>query len=192
MIKDTRNLLWVVPLALLLAFPLWKPLAVSFLSPERQRGGQTPPSLSGPRVQASSEMEGVQLEQSRKGLREWLLTAARLSNRENNDYMELEEVRALFFNGGGEEEKTRISSRRAQYNAGANRLILEGDVSAKVRQGYEMRTESLEYAESDRKIRTTADVMIRGENIEVTGERLLYDMATGNYSLAGNVVCRLW
>ena len=150
------------------------------------------PSLSGPRAQARSEMAGVQLEQSRSGIREWFLTAAHLSSMENDAYMELEDVQALFFNAAGKEEKTRIRSRRAKYDAEANRLILEGAVSVKDQQGYEMRTESLEYAESDRKIRSTADVLIQGENIEVTGERLLYDMTTGNYSLAGNVVCRLW
>jgi len=55
-----------------------------------------------------------------------------------------------------------------------------------------MRTDSLEYLAAEKKIRTTSPVNILGSNIEVSGNRLLYDTVTGNYRLEGEVVCRVW
>ena len=69
---------------------------------------------------------------------------------------------------------------------------MQGKVVVKNQNGYQMRTESLEYIAVEKKIRTTAAVHVKGNNIEVSGKRLLYDTVTGDFSLTGNVVCRIW
>lgn len=191
MIKDPRNFLWITPLVLLLAYPLWKPLAVDFLNPKQGESVQAP-SLRNPRVLSSSEMDGVQLEQSKNGIREWFLTADRLYSRESDSYMEMEDVHALFFNAAGKDEKTRIQSQKATYNADTRLLTLRGGVVVQNPQGYEMQTDSLEYAGVDKKIKTGSGVLVKGNNIEVSAKSLIYDLPTGNYSLEGNVVCRVW
>ena len=140
----------------------------------------------------STEMEGVHFEQSKDGVREWLLTASRLYSKENDSDMELEDVNALFFGSTGKQEETNIRSQKARYNTYTRQLTLNGNVIVENEQGYEMQTESLEYLAVEKKIRTTSAVKIKGSNIEVSGKRLLYDTVTGNYSLTGNVVCRLW
>jgi len=192
MIKDSRNFLWIVPLVLLLAYPLWKPLAVSFLKPEPGKTMQSSPSLHNPHVLVSAQMDGVQLEQSKNGIREWFLTADHLNSRESDSHMEMEDVNALFFDGEGKNEAAQIRSRRATYNPDTRLLTLLGSVLVQNRQGYEMRTESLEYTGTDRKIKTTSKVHVTGENLEVNAGRLFYDLPTGNYILEGNVVCRMW
>ena len=192
MMKDSRNLLWIVPLAALLTFPLWKPLAADFLSPER-KNTQTPvPSLTNSSVMTSTEMDGVHFEQSKDGVKEWLLTASRLYSKENDSDMELEDVKALFFGSSGKKEETNIRSQKARYNTDTRQLTLRGNVVVENEQGYEMQTESLEYLAVEKKIRTTSAVSIKGSNLEVSGKRLIYDTVTGNYSLTGNVVCRIW
>ncbi len=192
MLKDSRNLLWILPLAALLTLPLWKPFAVDFLSPVRQEMG--PPAESPPNsnIPSSSLMTGVRFEQSRNGAKEWLLTADRLNSLESNTDLRLEDVKALFFGTGGEHEKTRISSRKARYNVDNRQITLQGGVVIRDNKGYEIQTNSLEYHAAEKKIRTTASVTIQGSNIEVSGDRLIYDTETGNFSLAGNVVCRIW
>jgi lipopolysaccharide export system protein LptC len=158
MLKDPRNLLWIVPLVALLTMPLWRSLAADMLSPMRKETGVPAPSLTNTRALSSSEMNGVQFEQSRNGIKEWLLTASRLYSTESDASMQLEDVKALFF----------------------------GD------KGYEMQTDSLEYLAAEKKIRTTSAVTIQGRNIEVRANQLLYDTVTGNYSLEGDVVCKVW
>lgn len=192
MLKDPRNLLWIVPLAALLAMPLWMPLATDFLSPERKAAAPQVPTLTNARTLSSSEMKGVQFEQSKNGAKEWLLTASRLFSTENDADMRLEDVKALFFGAAGESEETRIRSQVARYNGETKQVSLQGKVFIQTDKGYEMQTESLEYLTADKKIRTTSAVNIKGNNIEVSGNRLLYDTVTGNYSLSGNVVCRIW
>ncbi len=190
--KDPRNLLWIIPLALLLTLPLWKPLAVDYLSPGQNRAVSAVPSLPNPGVLTSTEMDGVQFEQSKDGVREWSLTASRLYSQENDSDMELEDVEAFFYGTSGKEEETNVNSRKARYNSSTRQLILQGNVIVQNQQGYEMLTESLEYVPAEKKIRTTAPVHIKGNNIEVKGKKLLYDTVTGNYILAGDVVCRIW
>jgi LPS export ABC transporter protein LptC len=189
MLKDPRNLLWIVPLAALLTMPLWKPMASRILSPVRKESGvPAPPSLTSKRALSTSEMNGVQFEQSKNGTREWYLTASRLYSTEKDSDMKLEDVKALF----GENEETSIRSQKARYNADSKQITLQGKVVIQNDKGYVMQTDSLEYITAEKKVRTTSSVNIQGSNIEVRGNQLLYDTETGNYSLEGNVVCKVW
>ncbi len=192
MMKDPRNLLWILPLAALLTFPLWKPFAADFLSPERKNSPPSVPTLTNSRILTSTEMEGVHFEQSQNGVKEWFLTASRLYSIENDSAMTLEDVSARFFGSAASNKETDIRSQKARYNTETKQLSLLGKVVINNDQGYEMMTESLDYLAVEKKIRTTSAVNIKGNNIEVSGERLLYDTATGNYILTGNVVCKVW
>lgn len=192
MLKDPRNLLWIVPLAALLTMPIWKPLAANFLSPVRKEAASPVPSLTSIGALNTSEMTGVKFEQSKNGTREWLLTASRLSSSEGDPDLQFEDVKAMFFNNSGKKEGTRIRSQNARYNADTKKITLNGKVVINNDEGYEMQTDSLEYLAAEKKIRTTSAVSIQGSNIEVSGKRLVYDTVTGNYSLAGMVVCRIW
>jgi LPS export ABC transporter protein LptC len=98
----------------------------------------------------------------------------------------------MFFNNSEKKEGTRIRSQNARYNADTKNITLKGKVVINNDEGYEMQTDSLEYLAAEKKIRTTSAVNIQGSNIEVSGKRLVYDTVTGNYSLAGKVMCRVW
>lgn len=190
MLKDPRNLLWILPLAALLTLPLWKPLAVGILRPPRAEINVSVPSPT--KTLSISAMNGVQFEQNKNGTREWLLNASRLYSTENDADMQLEEVEGFFFGPADGKEKTRIRSQKARYNTDTRQITLLGKVVIQNDKGYEMQTDSLEYLAAEKKIITTAAVKIRGSNIEVRGNKLLYDTATGNYRLEGDVVCRIW
>ena len=192
MMKDPRNLLWILPLAALLTFPLWKPFAADFLGPERKNSPPSVPTLTNSRILTSTEMEGVHFEQSQNGVKEWFLTASRLYSIENDSAMTLEDVSARFFGSTASNKETDIRSQKARYNTETKQLSLLGKVVIHNDRGYEMKTESLDYLAVEKKIRTTSAVNIKGNNIEVSGKRLLYDTVTGNYSLTGNVVCKVW
>ena len=192
MLKDPRNLLWFVPLAALLTFPLWKPLAVDFLNPVRQEITNSVSSLTNIRNLNSSDMADVEFEQNKNGSREWLLTASRLSRSEGDPDLRFENVKAVFFNSTEEREEARVKSRNAFYNQDTQKITLKGKVVINNNAGYEIQTDAIEYLAAEKKIRTTSAVNIQGNNIKVSGNRLVYDTVTGNYSLKGNVVCRIW
>lgn len=193
MLKDKRNLLWILPLTVILTLPLWKSLAVDFLKPERE---ESPPPIINqekPGVLSNTEMDRVRFEQSRQdGTKEWYLTASRIYSTEKKSDMAFEDVKAFFFGASGDNEEARIRSRKANYNSDTQKLTLQQKVVVQNQKGYEIQTDSLEYVAADKKIKTTSPVTVKGDNIEVSGKSLLYDMVTGNYSLTGNVVCRIW
>jgi len=192
MLKDPRNLLWLVPFAALLTMPFWKPFAADFLNPVRQETGSSPPSITGTHNLTSSEMRGIEFQQSRNGTKEWLLTASRLYSLANDSDLQFEDVRASFYGSGRDDKETRIRSQKAQYIGAAKQIILQGGVLIENDKGLEVQTESLEYLAAQKKIRTTSAVKIQGNNIEITGRQLLYDTVTGNYSISGDVVCMIW
>jgi len=192
MLKDPRNLLWFVPLAALLTFPLWKPLAADFLSPVRQEIINSVSSLTNIRDLNSSDMTDVEFEQNKDGSREWLLTASRLTRSEGDPDLRFENVKAVFFSSNEGREEARVKSRNAVYNPDTQKITLKGKVVINNNAGYEMQTDAIEYLAAEKKIRTTSAVNILGNNIKVSGNRLVYDTITGNYSLNGSVVCRIW
>ncbi len=192
MLKDPRNLLWFVPLAALLTFPLWKPLAADFLNPVHQEITNSVSLLTNIRYLNSSDMADVEFEQNKNGSREWLLTASRLTRSEGDPDLRFENVKAVFFSSTEGREEARVKSRNAVYNPDTQKITLKGKVVINNNAGYEMQTDAIEYLAAEKKIRTTSAVNILGNNIKVSGNRLVYDTVTGNYSLKGNVVCRIW
>jgi LPS export ABC transporter protein LptC len=192
MFKDPRNLLWLVPFAAFLAMPLWKPLVAEFLSPERSSKDAPVPSLTATRALTSSEMKNVHFEQNRNGDQEWVLTASRLHSAEGDADLQLVDVSARFFGTKESNREADIRSRKALYNARGQELRLQGEVVIQNNKGYEIRTESLVYLEKEKKIKTDAKVKITGSNISVHGASMVYDVASGDYLLEGNVVCKVW
>lgn len=192
MVKDPRNLLWLVPLAALLAMPLWKPFIADFLTPRRSRKDAPVPSLTASRSLTSSEMKNVHFEQNRNGMREWVITASSLHSADGDADLQLADVYARFFGAKGSNRETEIHSQKARYNTRLQELRLQGGVVIQNDRGYEMQTESLIYLEKEKKIQSDAEVHISGSNLAVRGESLVYDVASGNYQLEGNIVCKVW
>ena len=192
MFKDPRNLLWLFPLAALLVMPLWKPFIADFLNPLRNRKDAPVPSLTDNRSLISSTMKNVHFEQNRNGMREWVITASSLHSAESDADLQLADVFARFFGAKASNRQTDIRSQKARYNRGLQELRLQGEVVIQNDKGYEMRAESLVYLENERKIQTDSEVKITGNNMAVSGEKLEYDVATGNYLLEGNVICKVW
>jgi LPS export ABC transporter protein LptC len=193
MLKEPRNLLWILPLAALISFPLWKPLATNFLSPERSVKQSVDEHISAQRESRSAEMLEIDFMQNREGRKEWQIKASRLFSMEDEKHLQLEEVEALFFGKAGKDVgQTRINSRRASYEADRQLLILQDDVIIKDDKGYEIQTDSLDYHGDERKIRTNSGVKITGHNIKVSGDSLIYNIDSGNYRLDGNIVCKVW
>ena len=192
MLRDVRNLLWLLPVAAVLTLPLWKPVATNLLNPVRQQAVAPAPFLSSRHMINSSTMTGVNFEQSKNGTREWLLTADRFSSLEDDPTVQLENVRARFFNNDREGADTKIQSQQASYNTETQQIVLEGKVRVINEQGYEMESDTLQYLAAEKKISSTSPVSILGDNFKINGDQLVYDTITGNYTLSGHVRFLLW
>jgi LPS export ABC transporter protein LptC len=193
MIKEPRNLLWILPLIGLITFPLWQPIAAKILRPPQSVEKKAEAMLFAERGTRTAEMLEVNFMQSKTGRKEWQIKASRMYSLDGEKDIQLEEVEAIFFGDSVKDTgQTQISSRRASYNADQQLLNLHDQVVINDARGYEILTESLEYQGKEKKITTDSEVKITGSNIAVSGERLMYDVESGNYRLEGNVVCKVW
>ena len=74
MLKNPRNLLWLIPLALFIATPLWKPALTAFLKP---RGGYDPLVVEEEREREQSfVMDALTVTMSSWGKVDWVIRAS--------------------------------------------------------------------------------------------------------------------
>jgi len=185
--------LWIVPLIGLITSPLWQPVAAKLLRPPAGVEKKAATLLSASRLTRTAEMLEVDFLQSRDGTKEWQIKASRMYSQDGEKDARLEDIKAVFFGEPGNDAvQTRISSRRARYDADKQLLNLQDQVVINDHRGYEIQTESLEYLGKEKKIKTGSKVHITGSNFTVSGESLMYDVESGNYHLEGNVVCKVW
>lgn len=193
MIKEPRNLLWIVPLIGLITFPLWQPVAAKLLRPPTSAGKKADTVLSASSMTRTAEMLEVDFIQSKEGSKEWQIKAGRMFSLDGEKDVRLEDIEALFFGDpGNDAAQTKISSRLARYDADKQHLKLQDQVVINDDRGYEIQTELLHYLGKEKKIKSGSKVQITGSNIAVSGETLMYDIVSGNYRLEGNVVCKVW
>ena len=180
-----RNLVWIIPLVLLFATPLWWEAAGSLLAP---RGDfSTPPPPSEDKLKRFT-MKGVTLSHCRDGKNEFLLNAEKVSSTGQDDRLQLHEVKAEIT---GEGTPTIITSGEAFFHTGRQILTMLDRVSIKMADGQEIKTEALRYLVKFRKVKTAEDVVLNGNGVGIKGSTMFYDLAKGALRVGGRVVVDL-
>jgi len=185
-----RNLLWLVPLLLLVAYPLWRQPARLFLNPMTgavDTGRPEEVAVAG----RSAEMEGVFISQSRAGREEWHIRAAHLAMTDNENDLRLREVEVVLFGRPGEEKEPRlttITSQAGRYEGPARLLTLSGGILLQTDNGYTMRSENLAHDGNRDTITASQGVEVTATGIEASGRALHYNIDTGAFRLQDRVV----
>jgi LPS export ABC transporter protein LptC len=185
MLKNPRNLLWLIPLFLLVSSPLWIPPLSVFLTP---RGGFDA-SLVDPLREGQEEhfiMDAVTITMFNWGREDWIVNARRAFTGNTDREIGMEEVDAVYT--GDEQERTLITSARGLYNVDDRHLILVDDVViVKPVSRQEMYTDLLHYYNTTKLVVCPGDVELRGPDFTITAGRLDYDMRNDNYDFSGRV-----
>jgi len=183
-----RNLLWLVPLVLLVTFPLWKHPVSSFLSP---RGGFDNKSRTATPVKGYNfSMTGVQILQSEENIETARIRAAlaRSTNTPNVYVLEQVDADLLDDNGG----ITQVLAETGSFDVDNKRLELSDNVVINNRvENYTMKTDLLYYDGNDRTVHCPGKSVLQGNGIAITGTSLHHDMNTGAYTIGGRVFCTL-
>jgi LPS export ABC transporter protein LptC len=177
-----RLIVLLIPLLLMLTAPLWWPLAADFLRPRIDIDD----SAALRSEQKQFALENVYFTQSREGRPEWEITASQLSTvTERENELHLENVKAVL--SDNDETRLIISSDQGAYDMNNLMLTLTNDVTVDMRNGHELRTDFIRYLERDKKVETEAQVHLDGPDLEIQGQGLVYDLASGSYSVGGPV-----
>ncbi len=186
MIKNPRNLLWLIPLALFVATPLWKPALTAFLKP---RGGYDPLVVEEEREREQSfVMDALTITMSSWGRVDWEIQASQAFTGKTDKEIGMVDVDALYT--GEKNEQTRITSDRGLYNVNKGHLVLiDNVVVEKPVSRQTMYTQLLHYYNDDKRIVSPGDVEIKGPDFNIRAGRLDYDLISRNYDFSNRVIC---
>ncbi|MDH4322489.1 MAG: LPS export ABC transporter periplasmic protein LptC [Desulfobulbaceae bacterium] len=182
MMRGPRNLLWVLPLALVALAPLWWGGAADFLAPRSDMDVKNAETNQRPQVFV---VDDALLKQHTNGVEEWNIRSRRVSSSNSGETLLFDGVTADLFRHG--RVLFHIVSKAGRYEQKEQRLGLAGDVSVKHRKGAQLFTQQLYYMDKLAKITTKAPVRMIGDGMELTGKGFEHDMKTGSYSVGGRV-----
>lgn len=182
-----RNFIWLVPLALLLTFPLWRQPLDAFLSP---RGGYDPSLALNRQEVQDFTMTRVRITQSHNGQKTLDLAAVRALTGKTSDEFEMEDVNATITSKEG--EQTHVTAREGLFDKGSSLLILKDDVVIKKpRDNYEIYTELLHYNDKTKIANCPGPTRLIGETVSIKGGSLEYNLLSNSYDIGGRVYCTL-
>ncbi|OGR05057.1 MAG: LPS export ABC transporter periplasmic protein LptC [Deltaproteobacteria bacterium RIFOXYD12_FULL_53_23] len=179
-----RNILWLLPVTLLLSWPIWGGAFVRILVP---RGGLLT-NLAMPKTTttgAGFSMEGVLFSQLKNGELDWQIKAQRLYTKEDQNRMQLEKVEAQVFKNA--ERRFVIIGQQGEYNSKKKNLTIRNGVKVQAENGLLIQADSLNYDEQARKITTRAPVQITGKGLDIHGQGMDYDLQHNSYDVSGRV-----
>jgi len=184
MMTGYRNILWLLPVVLLLSWPVWGGAFTTLLAP---RGGLAA-SLVVPQATtagAGFSMEGVLFSQLKNGVRDWQIQAKRLFAGEDQDRMQMETVEAQVFKNA--ERRFVITGQEGEYNSKKKILLMRTGVKVQAENGMLIQSDSLSYDDQARKITTTSPVQVTGKGMDIHGKGMAYDMQKDSYDVSGRV-----
>ncbi|HSR35914.1 MAG TPA: LPS export ABC transporter periplasmic protein LptC, partial [Desulfurivibrionaceae bacterium] len=160
----SRNLLWMIPLALLLGWPVYGPPLARFLAPRGDFGKAGEVGVATKRF----VMEDVFYIQEKGGKTDWHIRTNRLAtDRANSDLMEMAAVKGTFFRNNAENMQVTASS--GLYDSKNEVLTLRNNVDLLTADGYTIRSEQLAYHEQDKLITTRSPIRMTGKKLDIRG-----------------------
>jgi len=179
-----RNLLWAIPLALVLMAPFWHGRAADFLRVDSEYPDDAAPP------QTSIELRRVVISQAKAGRDELWLTADRLYSRRNQQVYILENADARLAGGGG--GPVTVKSGSASYDTGKQILTLLDNVDVVTPDQFHLSTSVMRYLVKFGVLKSAAAVDLSGDGVRVAGTSFSYGLRTGNIRVGGRVRCDLW
>jgi LPS export ABC transporter protein LptC len=189
MMRNPRNLLWILPLLLFVTSPLWQPRVAAFLAP---RGGYNP-DLMQPQDTSPVQnfiMDAVAITLSSNGREEWQIDADRAYTGEDDYEIKMDGVSAMYI--GNEKEPTNITSRQGKYYINERHLVLIDEVViTKPVSDQQMFSDLLHYYDATKMVVSPGPVLLKGPGLNLTAGRMDYDLATEGYDFGDRVKVNL-
>ncbi|MCI5114535.1 MAG: LPS export ABC transporter periplasmic protein LptC [Candidatus Electrothrix sp. AW1] len=184
MIGSYRNLLWIIPIGVLAASPLWKEHLAKFLKP---RGGYD--EIAQRAYQEQSQdfvMENVVISFVTQGLPTWTIKAKQAQTGTTDREIYMLAVDALYHKQG--KSPIKITSMSGMYYMDDQHLTLTDDVVIiKPLQHEEMYSDLLYYYDSNKMLISPGPVEIKSPKFNLKGGSMDYNVSTGAYNFNNGV-----
>ncbi len=184
---NSRNIIWLIPFALLLTFPLWRIPLAAFLAP---RGGYDPALAQNQSNTHDFTMNSVHITQSHNGKTTLDLLATRAMTGNTTNEFKMENVNATIISDLG--EQTYVSARNGLFDKASSLLSLIDDVVIKKpKDKYEIYTDLLHYNDKTKIADCPGATKLIGKKVSIKGGSLKYNTLTSSYDIGGRVYCTL-
>jgi LPS export ABC transporter protein LptC len=183
--KFHRNTIWLIPLSIIVSFPLWSIPVSDFLTP---RGGFDPAPIQQDPDTHNFNMDTVRILQNQKGKNTAIIRAAKAQTGQAPDIIIMELVNADLFDAEG--NVTKVIANIGQYSTTTKILTLTDDVVVnKIRDNQFLYTDLLHYDAELRTVNCPGKTRLEGDKIEIDGGRLQYDIKSEKYVIDQGVRC---
>lgn len=187
MIINQRNIIWMVPFFLIVAFPVWRIPLAAFLTP---RGGYDPAYANVKKDVHNFTMDKVRIQQIHNGRKSAEIQAESARTAEKPDEYILTKVTTEVIDKEG--NVTNIIADQGVYNAVTSQLTLMDNVIVqKAKDKQTLYTELLYYDDEKQTVRCPGDTRLTAEEAEIRGGSLLYQIESSRYDIGGRVKCLL-
>jgi LPS export ABC transporter protein LptC len=123
---------------------------------------------------ADVRLEKIRFVEDKHGKKTWELEAKSIQQYQDKNFMELEDVKVTIYMEGG--RTVTISGNKGKVNQDSKDMELVGDVLLTSSDGYRLKTHSVSYHHSEKKVTTSDLVEIEGKEIQLVGRGMLVDM----------------
>ena len=152
----------------------------------RKGGEPSPPSVE---VEADLTSKNIHLVGDKSGSKQWELEAREAQHFLTENMTVLEGIEASFYvRQGG---LIRMRGDQGRVHHATRDIEVQGNVLILTDQGYQLRTDGLQYVDSARRITSSDRVAIAGDGLKITGDGMSIDLVTGRLSMGGGVETHL-
>jgi LPS export ABC transporter protein LptC len=137
---------------------------------------------------ADMRLEKIRLVEDKHGQKTWELEAKSIQQYQNQNIMELEDVKVIVYMKEG--RSFIISGNRGKVYQDSKDMELVGDVLLTSSDGYRLKTHSVSYHHSEKKVTTPDLVEIEGKEIQLVGTGMLVDMEAKTIKVLNQVKTR--
>ncbi|OGP64832.1 MAG: LPS export ABC transporter periplasmic protein LptC [Deltaproteobacteria bacterium RBG_13_47_9] len=134
---------------------------------------------------ADARLEKIRFVEDKHGQKTWELEAKSIQQYQGQNIMLLEEVKVTFFTKEG--QSFIISGNKGKVYQDSKNMELVGDVVLTSSDGYRLKTHSISYHNSEKKVTTSDTVEIEGEQIRLVGKGMWVDMEAKIFKVLNQV-----
>lgn len=185
--KGRRNLLWFVPVSLIVSGPVWWPPVASFLEP---RGEFNLQARSPEDKVKTFSLEEMILTQSKGNQRELRLHSQKVFTIGSDELLQLEKVEAELY--AKSDNTVQVVSGKGLLETKAQKLTLLDDVRLTSMDDYTVQTDALVYDINAKEIHSDKEVRLASGRMNVLGKGMKYDIESGVLTVGGRVRFEAW
>ena len=134
---------------------------------------------------ADMRLEKIRFVEDKHGRRTWELEAKQIQQYQDQNLMMLEDVKVTYYSTDG--RVFIISGKEGKYYQDSKNMVLVGNVILTSNDGYLLKTHSVSYTHSEKKMTTPDPVQIEGEQLSLVGKGMLVDMEAKTFKVLNQV-----